>query len=449
MKLLVIAYEFSPVLSGQSIRWFHLANAMADLEADVHLLVPAFPDRHRFSGRLRKQVTVHRCWPGPFIGLAGRLSEIVETRANARHAAARDGSGEIRCTPPSRLESTYRIARAILDHLLFPDVRTEWFPVAITALRRLMRLHNYDVIVSSHEPGVTLLLGLAAQRHGRTPWLVDMGDPVLGPRTPRWRLRLDRAFERIVCARADGIIVTCPEMIDLLLERHGQRIGATGLRQKLAVIRQGFVPPDLLADTPTLRQSKTATPPDHVFTLLFTGTFYGSFRTPARVLEALAHLPCALFRLVVAGNTGRLEPAGDPPNEHLRVLGMIDHLKCLELQRQATMLLNVGNEQSYQIPGKLFEYFGAQRPILHLASAESDPAAALIRALRRGLVVRNEPEAIRTAITKLYDSWCSGDLDSGFDLSLDRVQEYAWPALAGRVLEQCEMLSEKNRGSSQ
>jgi hypothetical protein len=448
MKLLVIAYEFPPVLSGQSIRWFHLANAMAELGVDVHLLVPAFPDRHHFSGRLHEQVTVHRCWPGPFIGCAGRLSEILESRANARHVAARDGSSGTTGQPPSRPESAYRIARAILDHLLFPDVRTEWFPIAIAALQRLMRLHNYDVIVSSHEPGVTLLLGLAAQRRYRTPWLVDMGDPVLGPRTPRWRQELDRGFERIVCTRADGIIVTCPEMIDLLLDRHGQRVGLKDLRQKLAVVRQGFVHPDWLPDTPTLPRTKTEMSGDPVFTLLFTGTFYGKFRTPERVLEALTHLPCPRLRLVVAGNTGRLEPAGNAPNEHLRVLGMIDHMKCLELQRQATVLLNVGNDQSYQIPGKLFEYFGAQRPILHLASAETDPAAAMIRALRRGLVVRNDPNAIGDALTKLYDSWCSGDLDSGFDLSLDRVQEYSWPALARRVLEQCSMLSEKHRVSS-
>jgi hypothetical protein len=448
MKLLVIAYEFPPVLSGQSIRWFHLANAMADLGVDLHLLVPAFPDRHQFSGRLREQVSVHRCWPGPFIGLAGRLSETVDTRTNAQHSAARDSSSGITSKPPSRLESAYRIAREVLDHVVFPDVRTEWFPVAIAAMRRLLRMHKYDLIVSSHEPGVTLLLGLAAQRRCRAPWLVDMGDPVLSPRTPRWRRALDRAFERTVCRRANGIIVTCPEMIDLLLDRHGRQIGRTDLRAKLAVVRQGFLPPNSLADTPKRPRAKTAMSGDQAFTLLFTGTFYGSFRNPERVLEALAHLPCPLFRLVVAGNTGRLESPGKPANDRLRVLGMIDHLKCLELQRQATMLLNVGNRQSYQIPGKLFEYFGAQRPILHLASGETDPAAAMIRSLHRGVVVRNEPDAIRTAITKLYDSWCTGNLDSGFDLSLDRVQEYSWPALARRVMEQCARLSEKNLVSS-
>jgi hypothetical protein len=107
--------------------------------------------------------------------------------------------------------------------------------------------------------------------------------------------------------------------------------------------------------------------------------------------------------------------------------------------------VNVGNDQPYQIPGKLSEYFGAQRPILHLSSGSDDPGAALLRRLNRGLVARNEPNSIRAALADLYASWRAGDLETRFDLSMQSVLKYSWLALGGRLLEQCRLVTSESR----
>lgn len=427
MKLLVIAYEFPPILSGQSIRWFHLANELAKLGDEVHVLTTRFPNRHGFCGRLHDRVVVHRSFPGPFIGFAAWLSERTRKPAALSPDALSD-LGEAAAPPsyPGALHAAYERLRRSLDHLLFPDVRTEWLPFAAGPLDSLLSTERFDLVVSSHEPAVSLLLGLHAQRRFGIRWLVDLGDPVVTPRTPCWRARLDARLEREVCKRADHIVVTCPELVEVLGRNVGTRPEAGGLERKISLVRQGFV----CFDERPIRADNQR------FTLLFSGTFYRPFRDPDSLVEALRRLT-ANVELIVVGNNDAFRNVFASLGSRVRVLGMIDHLRCLELQRRATVLVNLGNRQTYQIPGKLFEYLGAGRPILHIAYSEADPGAGLVRSLRRGIVVPNRPENIRIAVEDLYRRWHAGELEREFDLSPERVRGYSWAAQAALLRDQC------------
>ena len=44
------------------------------------------------------------------------------------------------------------------------------------------------------------------------------------------------------------------------------------------------------------------------------------------------------------------------------------------MQTQADVLLNLGNAVDNQLPSKLFDYFAAGKPVLHLCVIENDPA---------------------------------------------------------------------------
>ena len=139
--------------------------------------------------------------------------------------------------------------------------------------------------------------------------------------------------------------------IDVLVERHAERISPALLRRKTAVVRQGFVPPSPGSDTTHPPRSIPGTESDATFTLLFTGTLYGSFRSGQGLVQALAQLPQPDLRLVAAGNTGPLNSDPEVPANRLCVLGMIDHLECLALQRQATVLRRLMQARSPRIPG--------------------------------------------------------------------------------------------------
>jgi glycosyltransferase involved in cell wall biosynthesis len=417
-KVLLLAYEFPPVVAAQSLRWFYLANALARNGIEIDVLAPRIWDKWQFSGALEPGVRVHRVFPGPFVGFSGWLARRARSNTDPGPEAANAG--------PGLIQSTYVGMRRVLDHLLFPDVRTEWLPFAYRRLCTLIREGAYSVVLSSHEPGVDLLLGwLVKKRYPGLYWVVDLADPFLTPYTPRWRRWLDQRFEKSVCARADRVLTTTEAATALLQERHGQSRG------KFAVIPQGFaLRPQEPSSLP--RSRVEALMPRGGFTLLYTGSLYPRFRNPANLIAALHQIPS--IRLVVAGDAGGFQRGFEALGDRVRILGKIEHFACLALQREATVLVNIGNTQSYQVPGKYYEYLGSGRPILHLYKNADDPTAALIANQRRGVAVLDHPQSIATALSRLLYFWQHGELDGQFSLSLESVRAESWDSRAQALL---------------
>ncbi|MBK5966111.1 hypothetical protein CCR95_19005 [Thiocystis minor] len=417
MRVLLFAYEFPPILAAQSLRWYYLANELARLGVEIDVLTPSFRNLWGYDPTFEKHVCIHRCFPGPFIGFSGWLA------ARLRAGAAVDENRQVEPAPMLPLsERLYRTARRLLDQILIPDVRTEWLPFAWRAARRLHAERHYDLVISSHEPGVDLLLGLRAQRHWGIPWIADLADPLVAPYTPRWRVALDRALERRVCKRADALLVTNEPIAWRLTERHGVP------PEKLLLIRQGFDHRDRLTET----EPAPAWPADR-FVLLYTGTFYQGFREPGPLIEALARLENV--QTIFVGDMGPFVAALSQLGERVTLLGKRPHAVCLALQRRANLLLNVGNRQDDQVPGKVYEYLGAGRPILHIAGSPTDPVPGFLESTRHGRGVAADPSAIAASIRELQMRWRNGTLDPSFDLSPLSVQEYSWAAGAARLHE--------------
>ena len=419
MKVLLFAYEFPPVLSAQSLRWYYLANELVKVGVELDVLTPSFRDIWGFSPGFDTSLSIYRCFPGPFIGFSGWIGSC----RRASHVSDNSSLTLDKLVHPRSLsipERLYRAVRRGLDQVLFPDLRTEWLPFAWRAARRLNAAKHYDLVISSHEPGVDLLLGLRAQYDWGIPWIVDLADPLVAPYTPRWRVRWDQSLEGRVCHRADAILVTTRAVKTLLADRHGIAL------ERFTLIRQGF---------DQYWQDNQATPPppwpkDHLV-LLFTGTLYPGFRDPAPLVEALAGLK-GVFTLFV-GDTGPFTEDLIRLGGRVLLLGKLPHAVCLAWQRQADVLVNIGNRQDDQVPGKIYEYLGACRPILHIASSATDPVPALLASLRRGRGVHADAQAIANLIREYQVLWRKGTLEQSFDLSLDAVSDYSWTAQARHV----------------
>ncbi|KAA6187865.1 glycosyltransferase family 4 protein [Thiohalocapsa marina] len=419
IRILLFAYEFPPVLAAQALRWYYLSNELARLGAELDVLSPSIPNLWGFEPTLEASVQVHRCFAGPFVGLSSFGARRFRSQGSPNpEIAAASPSGP---SPPTPVERAYRWARGILDQVVFPDVRTEWLPFAWHAARRLHAKRRYDLIISSHEPGVDLLLGLRAQRAWGLPWLVDLADPLVAPYTPKWRMRLDVRLERQVCQRADRLLVTTEAVARTLAARHNLP------PNRFTWIRQGFdqrwrPAPDyeLPEDWPKGR-----------FVVLFTGTFYPGFRAPDAFIQALSALKDV--HLVLVGDMGPFAAAFRAIGNRVTLLGKQPHDTCLELQRRADVLINLGNRGDDQVPGKIYEYLGAGRPVLHIATNASDPVPRLLSHLRRGIAVPNESGRIAQALVELQDQWSTDTLDAAFDLGVERVKAFSWQSQAIRL----------------
>jgi hypothetical protein len=70
-----------------------------------------------------------------------------------------------------------------------------------------------------------------------------------------------------------------------------------------------------------------------------------------------------------------IEPYREGLGRNLHLHGMVGRDRVLRAQREADVLVNIGNESLLQLPSKIPEYIAAGRPILNIASRSEDTSA--------------------------------------------------------------------------
>ncbi|MEB2233096.1 glycosyltransferase [Xanthomonas campestris] len=316
---------------------------------------------------------------------------------------------------------TVGIARQVMDLLTFADGRSAWSRGAISAGQKLIAQLRPDLLVASHEPAASLQVALALADRFRLPLLAELGDPVMAPYTPRhWRSRAFK-LEAEVCRKAGAVVVTSQATAELLEHRHG-------FGGKYHVIPQGFS-----ASTPS-----TPIQPDtgSGLHLVYTGRFY-PFRDPAEVVQAVLAVPGC--RLTVAGPAlpSSVAEVFVTHPDRLCYLGQLHNDEAVTLQKGADLLLNIGNAGMSQLPGKLLEYLGAGRPVLHVKADVSDAAVAIVEMEQCGFVVGPGKAEIAMKLQHLLCLKQSGQLEEGLRLGQDTFAKYRWDVLAKRLEQVC------------
>jgi glycosyltransferase involved in cell wall biosynthesis len=303
---------------------------------------------------------------------------------------------------------------------IYPDLRRESLPFLVAGVKKRLNQEAYSAVVFSHEPPLSLEAMLKVRPHIiAAPVIVDLGDPVLIGYTPkRWRVRALK-LERSTCSVADAIVVTSKATRTLLQARHPES------GSKLHVITQGF---ECRADNATAAVVPTSIP--DCLKLAYTGRLY-RFRDPEIFLSSLAQLGFAHLFMALPEVPDWLD-VELINNPNVTQVGRLSHKDALVLQQDADVLVVFGNKDAAQTPGKLYEYFALQKPILYVYQDASDEGAALVKRLNRGLAVANNPADICTALEQLQRCKCEGIFSEQFDLSRHAVSHYTWSALARR-----------------
>jgi glycosyltransferase involved in cell wall biosynthesis len=156
--------------------------------------------------------------------------------------------------------------------------------------------------------------------------------------------------------------------------------------------------------------------PGERFRITHTGAFFGQ-RDPKPFLRALAESGLDDVDVRFVGGF----PAAD--REYAESLGLGDRVesitfvprrRSLELQRDSEALLliaaDAGGRGTGVIPGKVFEYIAAGRPIL-AAVPPGGAAAQLIEDVGAGVVASaDDVDALRAALLDLHGRWQRGEL---------------------------------------
>jgi glycosyltransferase involved in cell wall biosynthesis len=349
-----------------------------------------------------------------------RTGDLMASRLNWRRANMRAWAGGAGSADYEA--GTSRLAAAVV-----PDTTLiTWLPYLIPSALRLARRERFDCVVTTSGPESVHLAGLALAPG--TGWIADLRDGWGFETLHSWpttlQARLDAALERQVARRADVMTaVTEPLAADLR-----DRLGADA-----HTVTNGYDPEDV----PERTGASPLLDPDRI-SLVHTGRMASSQRSPQPVLDAVRLLrergaPAAeRIQVVFAGpltsEERGLVSAADL-NDSVRHVGNLSRDEALQLQREAdALLLLTSGTRRGEATGKLYEYLGAERPILTLG--ENSEAARIVRDARAGEVAPAEkPEAIAAALERLLAS----------DRPLAAPTAYSYPEIARRFAEFVEL----------
>jgi hypothetical protein len=312
-----------------------------------------------------------------------------------------------------------------MNLVLIPDVRTEWLVFAIFKLLRLMNKNRYDIVISSHEPGVDHLLGFVAKIFYDIEWIGDFSDPMVAFYIPKLRRPIDRWIQGLLLSRMDRVLVTTPRLKEDFLAQYPFLAG-----DRIEVLPQGF-------DDRFWEETSAPVTHGKKLRLVYTGTFYRGERDPLELFKALGDLESMDVELVVAGRNDelihdakRMGLLGDK----VIYLGYLKYEDSIRVQREGDVLVYLGNKSPNQVPGKIYEYLGARKPILAIYRNPDDEIRDLVLKFKRGVVTSDDSSKIKEAISILWRMYKKEELHSTFNLSLDDVRQYSWESLSNRLL---------------
>ena len=278
-----------------------------------------------------------------------------------------------------------------------------WLPTALKACARAIATERPDAVLTSSPPHTIHLLGRLLKARFGLPWIVDFRDPWVrgvGEPCPRtWRARWESLKEKLVLRAADGIIVNTP------LARAALREDLPQFDAKMTAITNGFDPEDFIRNDPILERPST-------LSVLHTGELYCG-RDPRPLFDALKglHLPSGTKRLEVTFLGQSSDPSHDWPEEIRRrglenmvsFAGHVPYSQALSRMQAADILLLLDNPgRRVGIPAKLFEYFGARRPILAMTDPQGDVGWALrTSGVRHRIALPTDAGRIRQGLTEL------------------------------------------------
>ncbi|RJR29430.1 MAG: hypothetical protein C4574_03580 [Candidatus Latescibacterota bacterium] len=399
-RLLMIVNFFPPAGGGGVYRPLSFVKHLSRLGWEITVVAPRPGEFWISDPGLEREVP-----PSVRVVRTASLSGLRVLRALR---GGRGGSGS------RRSSSGYGALRRLGEFFLLPDTYAGWAPFAAREAGRLASSKRFDAVYSTSPPDSSHLAAMGLARRHRIPWVADFRDPWINlrlrtPPTPVHRFLHER-MER-AAARADLVLVTT--------EAHEETMRRLYPECRVERIPNGYEEEDFPSEP-------AAVPPAEPFTVTHCGMltlgrsvrpFLEGFAAFAKRAPAKAAATRVAF--VGARESANEELAGSLAlADRVRFEDNLPHREVVRRERESHVLLLVKHDdERYRglVPGKLYEYIGARRPIL--AIAPEGEAARIVASMRRGEVASiGDPADVAAKLELLHDRWRAGTLESGYDL---------------------------------
>lgn len=361
-KVLVITYYWPPAGGPGVQRWLKFCTYLPEFGVKPTVYIPENPSYPIMDEALVQEV------PADLEILKYPIWEPYALGKRLDKGATQTLSKGIIDEDPSLLKKFLLFVRG---NFFIPDARKAWVKPSVKFLMSHLKENHYDSVITTGPPHSVHLIGLQLKKELGIPWVADFRDPwtTIGYhkslRLLPWNARKHKKLEAAVLQAADHILVTSPTT-----KKEFEGIS----NQQISVITNGYD-----------RSNKPENPIDldNNFSISHIGSLLAK-RNPEPLWKILAYLCAndAAFKkdlnLVFAGVVAKEVKDSLRAHgllEHAEFKGYVDHSEAIALQHQSQLLLllEINSPETRAIlPGKLFEYMMAKRPILAIGPKGSD-----------------------------------------------------------------------------
>ncbi|MDI6400516.1 hypothetical protein QLX67_00785 [Balneolaceae bacterium ANBcel3] len=318
-----------------------------------------------------------------------------------------------------------KLIQWIRANIFIPDARAGWIPFARKKALELIRQHSISSVITTGPPHSTHYIGKYLKKKAGIRWIADFRDPwtdihynqVL-PRTciTRW---IDRKLEASVLTAADEITVTAPGTARYFSEK---------VDRSYHVITNGFDPDDF-GPPPAADKKEASFVIRHIGSIMET-----SFPTSLINVLSEPEFDKCTFEFIGGIHPGLKEKAAQPElKKVLRFTPYLPHKEAVKKMQEAdinVVIVHQSTDSRILIPGKVFDYLKAGKPILVLGPPDGD-AASIVHECRAGKAFDYEDiNGIRKWLLDCIQAKKDRAVSSP---DVPAVMEYARPALTRKL----------------
>ncbi len=400
-KVLIITYYWPPAGGPGVQRWLKFVKYLRDFGIEPVIYVPENPHYPIVDTSLEKEIPKNiTIYKQPLFEPYG-LAKLLSSKKTKRIS-----SGIIQVKNQSVLEKAMLWVRG---NFFIPDARKYWINPSVKFLSEILNKEKIATVVTTGPPHSVHLIGQQLKAEKGIQWLADFRDPWTSIGYHK-KLKLTtssekkhKALEHSVLNKADHIIVTSPAT-----QREFQHI----TQRPITVITNGH-------DSDYQGGAHL----DKDFTISHIGSLLTG-RNPKNLWKVLSQIASenSVFRADlqlefmgviskdVMDSLYRLELG-----PYIKIRGYGSHAEAQRRQQRSQVLLLVeidSEETKGIIPGKLFEYMAAQRPILALGPKDWE-AGNIIQESQSGAVFDYEAHnGLKKTILAWYASFKKQNLFS-------------------------------------
>ncbi|ADV50709.1 hypothetical protein Celal_3444 [Cellulophaga algicola DSM 14237] len=419
-KVLIITYYWPPAGGPGVQRWLKFVKYLRDFNIEPVLFIPKNPNYPITDAAFLKEIPEGIKIIKQSIFEPYQLASFLSSKKTKRIS-----SGIIQTKNQSFLE---KILLWIRGNLFIPDARKYWIKPSVKSITKVLQEENIETIITTGPPHSIHLIGLALKERLGITWLADFRDPWTSIGYHK-KLKLTRAakkkhkfLEKRVLNIADTIVVTSPTT-----KREFEALTS----QPISVITNGF-------DDQQIQEIKL----DAAFTMVHIGSLL-SGRNPENLWRILSELLVSnadfkkVFKLKLIGVVSE-DVLESIYAHHLKpyvdLVGYVSHNTALQAQKKSQILLLTeinSKETQGIIPGKLFEYLAAKRPILAIGPKNWD-VSAILEDTKAGKTF-DYTEDVK--LKKLLLEWFEAYKTSSLNIAATNINKYSRRELTRKLAE--------------